>query len=219
MVLKSKITIFGKNNFIFPALVYGWFYEIKILQGMIILKFYAALQKHHQFTDYQIKVVHYAIITLVSELSKFLMLGIFFFALGKEREYLWTILNFSFLRRYSGGFHCKTYIGCISMSFLYSLLCIAVLPNIVISAAVQRVFLCVSMAVLAVIAPVPSVYHAELDKTERVKCRTIVLAIVIVYFILVSGLSQNSFFKIGFWVIMIHTIQLMITYYTRRMEN
>ena len=39
---------------------------------------------------------------------------------------------------------------------------------------------------------------------------------IILYFILVS---QNSFFKIGFWVIMIHTIQLTITYLQRRSEN
>ena len=59
-----------------------------------MLKFYAALQKYYQYTDYQIKVVHYAIITLVSEFSKFFALGIFFFVIGKETEYLWTILNF-----------------------------------------------------------------------------------------------------------------------------
>ncbi len=183
------------------------------------MKFYAALQENHHYTDYQIKVIHYALITIASEISKFLMLGAFFFALGKLTEYLWAMLLFLCLRRYSGGIHCKTYLGCLAVSFGYIAACVLVLPSLSIQLQTQKILLLGSMAVLAVISPIPSVYHAKLKKPQSIRYKIYVLIFTGVYFMLVSKLYRDPYYVTGFWIILMHTIQLTIFYFQRRFTN
>ena len=183
------------------------------------MNFYEALKENNHYTDYQMKVVHYALITIASEISKFFILGAFFAALGRMDEYLWAMLLFLGLRRYSGGFHSRTYFGCLAVSFCYLSACVIWLPSLTVPLYLQKLLMISAMAVLAVLSPLPSIYHASLKRSQKIGYKVCVLLFAGVYFSLVSQLDQNSYYRIGFWVILMHTVQLVIYYVQRRFIN
>ena len=54
---------------------------------------------------------------LISEISKLLIIAWGAILLGKVKEYLFIILVLAYTRRFIGGLHAKTYLGCLSLSF------------------------------------------------------------------------------------------------------
>ena len=118
------------------------------------MDFYNWMQRKYCFTDYQVKVFHYFIISIFSEISKFIIMGIFFYATGRLPYYLWGVCLLSLLRFYSGGLHCKTYMGCLFSSFAYMLMCVQLLPSFSVSRLLQLILLLQLIFRIAVINPV-----------------------------------------------------------------
>lgn len=177
---------------------------------------YTYLKKEYHYTDYEIKLIRYSIITILSEISKFILIGLFFYFFSNLFYYLWSSILLIILRRYSGGYHCKTYLSCFIMSFAYMYLCIMALPSLPISKLSQLLLLIFAFFIDYKIAPIPSVYHAKLDSRQIFRYRIYVFLILIFYFFLVLALPESKFLSVGFWVIIIHTLQLLIEFLKRR---
>lgn len=176
------------------------------------MDFYNWMQKKYCFTDYQVKVFHYFIISIFSEISKFTIMGIFFYVAGRLPLYLWGVCLLSVLRFYSGGLHCKTYMGCLLSSFAYMLACVQLLPSFPVNRLLQLIFLLVAIIIAYYIAPIPSAYRPAPTETKARQCKLQLFIIMFLYSILVFICPQNLFTLTGFWVIMIHTLQLIVAY-------
>lgn len=176
------------------------------------MNFYHYLAKEHNYTDYQIKVVRYVLKSLFSEFTKFIIMGIFFFAFSYQLQYLWCMLIFALLRRYSGGLHCNTYLSCLLVTFLYMVSCIMILPLYTPPRLMQLALMVAAIVIMYKTAPVPSQYHAELSSQQTFRYRTFLLTIVFSYFIALFIIPSNQYILCGFWVIIIHSIQLLIAY-------
>lgn len=124
------------------------------------MNLYTELQDQLGYTEYQTKVVRYTIITITSELSKFILIGIPFILLGRFKYYLAAMVLLLFLRQLGGGLHCRTYPGCFVFSFIFMVLSILILPMLVVPRIVQCTLLLLALAGVIFIAPVPSIYHA-----------------------------------------------------------
>ena len=84
------------------------------------------LQENHQYSEYEILQLEYFFKTVFSEISKLVLFGIIFFPVIDR--YGIAILFMWVCRSLLGGFHFKTYLGCLSGSFLY-LLFVLLLSN------------------------------------------------------------------------------------------
>lgn len=176
------------------------------------MSFYTYLEKEHNYTSYQIRLVHYVITALLSEFSKFMIMGLFFHFLSLLPEFIFCIVIFSFLRRYSGGLHCSSYLSCLLLTFFYLFCCIVILPPCSFSKFTMLLMLTVSIAVIYRIAPVPSHCHAELSAKQCQRYKTVLSGFCFLYFIALFILPVNHFLSCGFWVIIIHSIQLLAAY-------
>ncbi len=175
-------------------------------------KFDTYLKNKFLYTEYQVQVLYYFFLTISSEISKFTILLLYFIAFSKLTEYLFAILLLWFFRFFGGGLHRKTYWGCLLFSFTYLFLCIQVLPMIYIPKLEQITFLLFSLVVACKIKPIPSPYRKNITKTQISRYHHYQLWGIFLYMCCIIMFPQNSYIEIGFWVIMLHIIQLSIAY-------
>lgn len=166
------------------------------------------LKKNYQFSDYQIAVLGFIAKTLASELSKLLIMGFIF----RDRLdiYVVAVIVMSCLRTATGGLHCKTYISCLMASFTYLFLAINILPMISLNKVSQLILLLICMLCTYYIGPVTSTVHLPLKDSlvKRVKIRAFLF---IFFFIVITYIvPENLYITVGFWVIILHVLQLAI---------
>lgn len=173
---------------------------------------YFKIQKKYNYTDYQMKLILYAVKSFLSEFSKFFILSIYFTLTSHTYYFFWVFFILAFMRFFSGGLHCKTYVGCLLSSFIYTCFCIQILPHIPINKPVQLILLLVVIIILFKITPVPSKYRPPYTEYKKYFCRLQITIAILGYWTLVLILPSYPYISMGFWVIIIHTLQLYISY-------
>lgn len=175
----------------------------------------AYLHNRYHYTDYQLQQLQWLFITLFAEISKLLLLFLYFYCFNQITFYLWALVIFWIMRFNGGGLHCKTYWGCFLFSSLYMICAIQVLPNIPFTTVTYALFLIICMGISIVIGPVPSKLKKHLSD-EKLSCYKINLfQIELLYCILMIILPESQYMIVGFWIIMIHTLQMGIAYIRR----
>ena len=165
------------------------------------------LKSTYQFTDYQIAQLVFLAKTLLSEISKLFIIGLFF----------WRELSFFFicvfilllLRTSTGGLHCKTYLSCLVASCFYIIFTFKILPLIPIGQIPAMILLILCAVIDYSIGPVTSDVHLPL--TEKVKQRGRICTVITIsfFFILMYIIPENLYAITGFWIIISHTLQLV----------
>lgn len=151
----------------------------------------------------------------LSDLSKALIFFFIFFILGLHKEFICGLFFFIIFRIYSGGIHCKTYLLCLILSLLLLssgilLGSLLFLPKpISISCSVVCGFItCLLTPIQASTRPTPS---REFIKSVKIKETVIIISFIILQFMTTANKSIN----IGFWLLVIHTMQLYVAYKRR----
>lgn len=167
------------------------------------------IQKKYDFNNYQIAQLKFFFLTLISELSKVIIISIYF--IDQYFPFLWCLLIFHLMRTTTGGIHCRNYISCLIISFLYFFLCISVLPNIKINQTTELILLFICTYICYKIGPVTSPRHMDLSIKSISNSKKRLIFIIFCYSIIVFIMPQYYFISVGFWVIMLDTVQLVIS--------
>lgn len=166
------------------------------------------LKTYYQFTDYQIAQLHHLSKTIFSEISKLLIMGIFF---RNELDiFCAAIITLWLLRISTGGIHCKTYISCFLLSFTYMFISIRLLPLIPINKLFQMILLFVCIQVNYRIGPVTSDIHLPLTQKYIKKGRLNAFVIIFFFLVITYIIPENKYITACFWIIILHTLQLII---------
>lgn len=164
------------------------------------------LTECNKYTRYQVKKIVYVVKTLSSDISKLLLMGIFF---HKQLPAYIVALTFLFLlRSYSGGLHFNTYLGCFLTSLTYFILSILVLPTIQIDFVQKIILLTTCMIICDRIGPITSKHRPPLSQPKILICRNITVCIIFLCIIIQYVIPGNPYINIGFWVVILHTLQL-----------
>ena len=165
------------------------------------------LKATYNFSDYQIAQLVFLAKTLLSEISKLLIIGFFF--KDELLFFIVSVLILILLRTSTGGLHCHTYLSCLSASCLYIIFTLKILPLIPINRVPAMVLLIVCAVIDYKIGPVTSDVHLPL--TEKVKQRGRICTVITItfFFILMCIIPENLYVITGFWIIVSHTLQLI----------
>lgn len=178
---------------------------------------YEKIKQQYEFSDYQMAQLGFLFKTLASEFSKLIIIGLFF--TDTLPEYIFVTFALALLRLSTGGLHCHKYISCLCVSFLYVFLCIRVLPLLYIPKLFQMVILFICLLTNYYVGPVTSEIHMPLskDRANKVKLQ----AFVIIFFFLVATyiIPENPLITACFWVVVLHTIQLLIAKIRKKGET
>ncbi len=168
----------------------------------------AHLKETYHLTGYQAAQVIFLFKSLFSEFSKMLIMGVLFHK--HLPEYFFALFVMLFLRCTTGGIHFYTYWGCLLMSVSYVGLSILVLPWIPVALPIKIILLIGAMITCFIIGPIASKYRPEAPKKQINRFRFISAGFILLYTIFMIIFPQADILNIGFWVIIMHSLQLIV---------
>lgn len=168
-----------------------------------------------ELTKYEKAILLFYLKGTLSDLSKALIFFFIFYILGLHKEILWGLFFLLIFRVFSGGIHCKTYIRCLLLSFV--ILSSGVMLGSFIFLpkhfSIPISFLCGMLTII--FSPVLASSRPVLT-THEIKQAKIHEGIVLICFEMLFIFSEaKSYLNIGFWILVIHTIQLIVAYVRR----
>lgn len=121
---------------------------------------------------------------LFSEVEKCVLLLGIFGVFGYWKQLLIIYFIAIFIRRYSGGNHCKTFLGCFIFSTIFSYGIIALSKYVHVNNVVSFGIVIVHIVVMACLTPIKSYYRPELNDNDIKKIRKKgIIGIVFVYIV------------------------------------
>ncbi len=171
------------------------------------------IKDSYGYSDYEIKLMQYTITAIVSEISKFLILLVFFSSISKTHEFLTAIIVLLLLRCNTGGLHFKHYSSCLLVTFLLILLSTCILPLVLQpNMLATLVLLLVCIIINYQIGPIQSVSRPAPDHNLYIRSKINSFTFVFLYLILAYIIQNHPLIMIGFWTIILQTMQLVFAY-------
>lgn len=182
---------------------------------MIEIKSY--VKEKYNLSNYQIAQLTFVFKNLSSELSKILIMGILFH--NHLKIYFFALTLMCLLRSFSGGIHFYTYRSCLATSIIYMWCIIFPLSNIVLPLYAQLLLLLLCIILCYTIGPVLSKYRTHFPEKQLYFCRNITCLIIFVYTIFMYVIPENPYFTAGFWMIILHSLQLLVAKIIKKGES
>lgn len=161
------------------------------------------------YSEYEIAQIKYFVNGLLSEISKILLIGSFFLLTGKLNLFLSAAIILCLLRIYTGGLHFNHYASCLAMSFSIFYIGICVLANIPVIKPIQLILLCICILINYTYAPVVSKVRPIPDGVKIHRSKRNSFWIITLYVLIVFIIPDNPYTNIGFWMIILQSIQLI----------
>lgn len=166
------------------------------------------LKDTYHLSSYQIAQLGFLAKTIGSEISKIMIMGILFHR--QLPQYFFALFIMVFLRSSTGGLHFYTYAGCLITSILYMFLALIALPHIVIQKSLQLLLLLFCIVCCYLIGPVASRYRPKTSEQQREHRRNITCLFLFFYSLALYIIPESPFIITGFWVIILHSLQLIL---------
>lgn len=171
------------------------------------------------YTNYEIAKIKFIVFTILSEISKLMLIGLFFFYSKKLTVFIMAAFVLCLLRISTGGLHFKHYLSCFLASFSIFFIGVSVLNGIQFTKFVQHITLLLCIIINYYCAPVVSSFRPIPDgiKIQRAKKQSI--AIITAFSIILYIFPQNQYVNVGFWMIILQTIQLFAAKILKRRKT
>lgn len=166
------------------------------------------LKEKYHLSNYQIAQIAFLFKTLLSELSKMLIMGIIFH--NQLTLYLFALFVMLFLRCSTGGLHFYTYWGCLACSITYIALVLWILPAITFPNYVKLLLLLICILICNSIGPVVSKYRPTPSKEIYTRGKNTTCMFIFIYSLALFIIPENTYLTAGFWTIILHSLQLVV---------
>lgn len=168
----------------------------------------AYFKKKYNLSGYQIAQIIFLFKTLGSELSKIVIMGLLFF--NHISHYFFALFIMLFLRCTTGGLHFYTYLGCLLTSIFYLGMAIYVLPHFILPQYIQLLLLLLCILLCNYIGPITSKYRPKECESRFNKFKKIITMFIFIYALILYIIPENTYISVGFWVIILHSLQLLL---------
>ncbi len=175
-------------------------------------EFITYLKDTYNYSDYDIQLFKYYFKSILYDLSKLIPLGLFFFVMGYTLEYLVAVIVLFSVRTSTGGLHFKHYISCLAFTAAFFIVSIILLSKISVNNILMLALLLICMVITNHIGPIVSCYRETPSGLLIRKSKRNTTIIIFIYCILTFIIPDNQYITVGFWVIILQTLQLMFAY-------
>lgn len=161
------------------------------------------------FTPFEVDLIHYFSLCIAYEGSKFIIMLFCFWSLHLQNEFLTEIFVLLTLRNFYGGIHFKHYLSCFAFTFGFIATGLLLAHFIFINNVAQIIILLLTLVISCIIKPITSSNRPALSEKQQTIyhiCGISVLLLHIICFILYKTFPYRNIY---FWVIVLHTLQLI----------
>lgn len=174
------------------------------------------IKDKYGLSNYQIAQLAFVFKSTSSELSKILIMGIVFH--NHLRLYAFLLLIMCFIRTFSGGLHFSTYYRCLIASTIYIGSIIVFFSKITLPLYIRLFLLTLCIIACYIIGPVLSKYRTHFPEKQLYFCRNITCFAIFIYTLIMYIIPENPYFTAGFWMIILHSLQLFVAKIRRKGE-
>lgn len=168
------------------------------------------LQDTFGYTDFQIGQIRYTVVSILSELSKLILMGFLFGFTGYFAQYIVAITVLLILRTCTGGLHFKHYFSCLAVSLTFLFLGICVLPQFIFPRPIYFAILWICVVINYLFAPIVSSYRPIPNGIRIRKAKQQSFCIITIYTLIMFIVPTNPYIVTGFWIIMLQSFQLLV---------
>ena len=154
--------------------------------------------------------LNYLFSCLLYEGSKIILFFAFFAITRHLKGFLYSMIILLPLRIISGGLHFKHYLSCLAFSFGYFYLVNIPLMPIIPNLEITLLILCICIVVNYRIGPVTSDSRPTLPPEKIKQARFHIFLATLYDTILTALFYETALAPIGFWTIVLHSVQLVI---------
>ena len=166
------------------------------------------LKEKYNLSNYQIAQIAFLAKSFLSEMSKISIMGFLFH--NRLPYFFFTLFIMLFLRCSTGGLHFYTYTGCLITSTIYVWLSIYPLPTIIVPLYTQILLLILCIVCCYYIGPITSKYRPKECRSHFSRDKKFISIFIFLYTLILYIMPDNQLLIIGFWVIILHSLQLFI---------
>lgn len=175
-----------------------------------------SLMEKYGLSRYQVAQLTFLAKTIASDVSKMFIMAFLFHR--QFTLFLFALAIMLVLRCSTGGIHFYTYIECLAGSTLYLWLAIWLLPHIALPFPLMAALSALCALGCFLIGPVPSRYRPPYTEAFKKRCKIIIAGFIMLYTFALCIMPESPYMVVGFWVIILHFLQLLAAKYTRK-EN
>lgn len=171
------------------------------------------LYKYSDIPHKNIRIMRYTICALYSELTKIVILLLFFGIIGKLYEFLFAFFVLMLIRPYSGGIHFNSFMGCLLFTLIFFILITAILPSYsyINNPSIYMALFPISSLIIYLYSPMPSKHRPITNKKIKKKFKCLATLFSVAIYIILLLININPTFKaIGLWTIILQATQLLV---------
>lgn len=160
--------------------------------------------------------LNYVFSCIIYEGSKLLLFFLFFGCIHKLDGFFYSFIILLPLRIISGGLHFKHYLSCLFFSFIYFYLVNIILTPFKLPFGISIIILSVCAITNCKIGPITSDSRPQL-KVEVIRKGKLNIFIATCYEMILTILFfDTAISTVGFWTIVLHTLQLIIANFRKK---
>lgn len=170
---------------------------------------YVLFSLKNKYTPQELAMVRYFYLSIFYEVSKFLLLYLFYCFMGEKTAYLISIAVLLSVRNFFGGIHFRHYSSCLAFTFIFTHSSILLSHAVEIIPYVQTGILFLCMVTSCIIRPITSKSRPPLTAKQRqiyTFCGFLVMLAYVIFFALFDRFPYRN---LCFWVIFLQTLQLI----------
>lgn len=188
-----------------------------IVMNSLIDSFIEYNRKQYSFTEYELAKLKYSVQSILSEISKFLIMVVFFAAIDRLFAFLICTVVLLCIRSYAGGLHFETYRSCLIFTFSFFIAIIGLGGYVLLSPSFIMVAMAISLVLNIALSPIVSKNRPTYAKAKLLQCKIIssaVIVLVMVYLCLRQDGLYNNYIV---WTVMLQCLQLLFAFGFRAM--
>lgn len=166
------------------------------------------LSQEFKFSDLEIARIRYAVITIISEISKLCIMFLFFYKLNWLAEYLIAIAVLLSIRNFTGGIHFHHYVSCLLFTIIFLSAAIFCSEQIILPSWLQAFITEIGILIIYMIGPISSDRRPSLSPQHNFVFKIAACCILMIYIALFIFMKNLPFGNLIFWVIVLQILQL-----------
>lgn len=179
---------------------------------LLIDKLYRYFVSRNVLKEDEQAKLKYMLTVVINETLKLLIMFFLFYVIGKTLDFLICFLTLLIIRSFSGGFHIKSFWGCLLFTSLFFLASIYLPLLIKMNFTLSILLGIFSLATMATIAPIPSKQRGEYSKQMKLRFKwKSVIFTVVCFLIIVTTASSTPSFICMTWIFVLQSLQLIGT--------
>lgn len=170
-----------------------------------------------RYEEDDIDMMRYSLQTILWEIEKVIIIFLVFILTGHQTYFWYTLIVLMSIRVFAGGYHSRTALSCLFISFGVFFLAIIVLPKIPLNSMFILILSVFSLLVTFGVAPIRSIQKKAIQRKKNDMSKKIIAFIITLFWLILLFINQTN--KYAFpvlWIIVLQNSQLLFEYIRRK---